>query len=184
MKPGAQRRETTMARAKQEMEAAARGETLEPLKKPAPRRHDEANHAKAFIRWRDMVVKSSPESPLQWLHSSLNGAHLTPTQAHVMKAEGMTAGIWDYFLPQYRTGRSQYSLPFWGLYIEMKAPGRENTKNGGLSEEQVKFGRFVKNQSYCVVVAYGWEQAREAVEAYLSKIGGSVPHQWVPKHEN
>lgn len=160
-----------LERAMREVEALHGELAPERPRKRKPNRQEEAKHAKALIEWRDRAQGRLPE--LRWLHSSLNGVHLPVKLAKIMKAEGMTAGVWDFFLP-IRRYRSMDSFP--GLYLELKIPGREREKNGGLSDKQVEFGTDAVAQGYCCCVVYGWHQAREAIEAYLA--GTPVPYQW------
>ena len=58
--------------------------------------------------------------------------HHTPNESkYAYKPDsGVKPGVPDFFLA---IMRGEYG----GLFIEFKAPGRENEKNGGLSDEQV-----------------------------------------------
>jgi hypothetical protein len=163
-----------LERARAELEAERGEPTPERPIKRKPSKQLEAQHAKALIEWRDRAQGRLPA--VRWLHASLNGAHLTPKVAKLMKAEGMTAGVWDFLLPRHHGPRP--IITFVGLYLELKIPGREKEKNGGLSDKQIEFGTEVHAQGYCCCLVYGWHQAREAIEAYLA--GKPVPYQWHP----
>lgn len=118
----------------------------------------ESDHCEALTNWRDLLAPTIPE--LAWLIHIPNGGKRHPAIAAQLKAEGVKAGVWDYLLPVPRNGKH-------GLWVEMKAPGREGEKNGGLSEQQVKFGLFVADQGYETKVLYHWHDAMAAVLSYL-----------------
>lgn len=100
--------------------------------------------------------------PLRWLHSSLNGIFIpasSKTRAKIinhMKQEGMKRGIPDLFLPCARRGKV-------GLYIEMK-----RNDGGVISQEQKDFLAYAEAENYHAVVCYGYEEAVEVLEWYLS----------------
>lgn len=98
---------------------------------------------------------------LKWLHAIPNGGQRNKIVAANMKMEGVRSGVADLFLPL-ALGR------FHGFYIEMKKPGREGEKNGGLTDEQVDFLNNVKKQGYRAEVCYTWQQARDALIEYLA----------------
>jgi hypothetical protein len=118
----------------------------------------ESDHCKALTKWRDLQSATIPE--LAWLIHIPNGGKRHPAIAAQLKAEGAKAGVWDYLLPVPRNGKI-------GLWIEMKKPGREKEKDGGLSEQQVKFGLFVIEQGYEAKLLYHWHDARTSVLTYL-----------------
>lgn len=83
-----------------------------------------------------------------------NGGSRNRVEAANLKRQGVKAGVPDIFLPVARGG-------FHGLFVEMKAEG------GRLSEKQEEWLADLHAQGYAVKVAYGWEEARKAIEAYL-----------------
>lgn len=113
-------------------------------------------------------INKYPE--LIWYHSIPNGAVLGNDErtriirAGRLKAEGMKNGVHDTFLPVKRGC-------FSGLYIEMKKrsekPVKETSK-GGLNDDQIAFGKFVTEQGFLWVCAYGWEEAWSYLEQYLN----------------
>lgn len=113
----------------------------------------------AVIAWARLHERDYPA--LCWLHSSLNGIVIPARPAerariiNHMKAEGMKNGVPDLFLPAARQG-------FHGLYIEMK------TAKGRLQPEQEQFLAYADAAGYMCVTAYGYEQAVEALEWYLT----------------
>jgi len=98
---------------------------------------------------------------LKWFHAIPNGGDRDQITAGKMKAEGVKSGVLDCFLPVARKG-------FHGLYIEMKKPGMQKAKNGGLSENQVEFGNFAVANGYKCVVCYTWIEAVNVLKEYLS----------------
>jgi len=122
--------------------------TTRPLRSRAPRQERELAEQTSLFEFRDRFKRQYPE--LTWLHSSLNGVRLTHAQAGKAKASGMTAGVWDVFLPVPRP----ISFETWtttllpagsiapGLYIEMKA-GRN-----GLTEHQEAYRAALEPQGY------------------------------------
>jgi len=120
----------------------------------------------------------NPEAPalpeLALFHAIPNGGLRDKITAAKLKAEGAKPGVLDTFLPVPKP----YKYPnldvegewltawYMGLYIEFKEPGRKNHKNGGLSDAQIEFGDMVREQGYCVRVAYTWREAANLVMSY------------------
>lgn len=109
----------------------------------------------AFFAWAAIV--KHPE--LEWMHAIPSGGERNPIVAGRMKAEGVRKGVWDVFLPVAKNGLC-------GMYIEFKRPEHRNHKQGGLTDDQVKFGMAV-HASYRMKVAYTWREAAQAVCEYL-----------------
>jgi hypothetical protein len=118
----------------------------------------EHGHQAALFCW--AAACQWPE--VKWLHAIPNGGERNPIVAANMKAEGARTGIWDVFLP-FPCGQHA------GLYIEMKKPGRQREKNGGLSDQQVDFGEYARQHHYATAVCYTWEEAVKAIVAYLRR---------------
>jgi len=70
-----------------------------------------------------------------------------------MKAEGLTAGIPDLFVPA------------WALWIEMK-----RVSKGALSKDQEKIIPQLEAAGYTVIVAKGWIDGINQVRGYHSKM--------------
>lgn len=123
---------------------------------------------------------------LEWLFAIPNGGERHAAVANKMKVEGAKAGVYDLFLPcpivtdrPYTfdslfsgaygaiTPRQQYVEAYHGLCIEMKKPTRRNHKDGGLSDDQLRFQKFVGIKGYAHVVCYTWEEAFAALKLYL-----------------
>lgn len=110
--------------------------------------------------------RSLPVPELKWLHHIPNGGSRGDTEKSraieggKLKAQGVKKGVLDLFLPVQRQG-------FAGLYIEMKKPGQQEAKNGGLSDEQIEFGNFAIAQGYRCALCYSWQEAAKELENYL-----------------
>jgi hypothetical protein len=101
---------------------------------------------------------------LKWLHAIPNAN----SQRQV--AEGVRAGVSDVFLPvpAWQKGAGWTGEVYHGLYIELKLEKRRKEKNGGCSDEQIKFTEYANSVGYKAVVCYGWQEAWKAIEDYLS----------------
>lgn len=98
----------------------------------------------------------------QWQHPHVlifsipNGGHLAggiaqrAAQVARLKAEGMRPGVPDLYIPA------------WNLFIEMK-----RQSGGRLSEEQKTIHSQLRGVGKTVIVAKGWEDARDQVMAFL-----------------
>lgn len=78
------------------------------------------------------------------------------------KAEGVKAGVPDLFLPV----ATQNQLVH-GLFIEMKRRVHRTHRNGGCSDEQLKWQAALRDQGYRVEICFGWEDARNVLLDYL-----------------
>ena len=76
-----------------------------------------------------------------------NGGYRRPSEAAKLKAMGLTPGIPDLFIPE------------WRLFIEMK-----RTKGGKLSDDQISVIKHLQCVNYCVNIAHGHEQAIQQIK--------------------
>lgn len=123
--------------------------------------HDEQA---ALIQW--ARAQSGIYPALEWLHAVPNGAKLPwrknskgqrySPEAMKLKAEGLTPGICDLFLPFPSRG-------YHGFYIEMKAPGKMNE----VREGQRDFMEWCERAGYLAQVHDSMESARDAILWYL-----------------
>lgn len=121
--------------------------------------HIESQEQKAVIAWARLWAKQYP--CLNWLHSSLNGFKFNNLKiAQRAKAEGMTAGIPDLFLP---FPNKNYN----GLYIEMKRPYIKGEAKPTLSEAQKQCLEYLNNVGYKAIVCYGSKEAIEVIKSYI-----------------
>ncbi len=97
----------------------------------------------AFVNW------FRSQFPKELIFAIPNGAFLSGSsgqraaQMARLKAEGLTPGIPDLFIPARR------------LFVEMK-----RTKGGRISEVQAERITYLRAAGYDVIVAYGWDDAR------------------------
>ena len=119
----------------------------------------EDGHQAALFCWAVLDgIKSYPD--LKWLFAIPNGGVRDKITANKLKATGVKAGVPDIFLPIRRNH-------FAGLFIELKRPATSGKKQGRLSNEQKEWREALLSQGYGVYVAYGWEDARDTLLAYL-----------------
>lgn len=130
--------------------------TPEQLAKP----NTEDAHQMALMCWTALELQAGRHPELAWLHHVPNGEQ-TAQRGAKMRGMGLKSGVWDLCLPVRRANHC-------GLYIEMKRPDRLNTKDGGLSENQIHFRNFVEWQGYKCNVCYSWIEASAALQYYLA----------------
>ena len=106
---------------------------------------------------------------LRWLFAVPNGGGRGMVQGTALKAEGVKAGVSDVCLPVPKWAPDKYGEPrpvYFGLFIEMK---RADGKVTDVKKNQHDFIDFVKAQGYFADVAFGWKQAVQIVEWYLTQ---------------
>jgi len=133
----------------------ARQQMLAEGKRRGPTRQPEHDEQVAFFNALGLETKFRPE--LKWIHAVPNGGHRSKATAGKLKAEGVTPGVSDIFVPLPANG-------FHGLYIEMKAG--KNT----LTKEQKEFAAFVVSRGYQFVAAWSAKEAFEALSIYLGVV--------------
>lgn len=125
---------------------------------PHSTEHDEQV---ALFQWAFLETFTHPE--LAWLFAVPNGAKLPykgsgksrfSPEAKRLKDEGMKSGVPDIVLP---IARGKYH----GLWIELKVG--DNTA----SDNQLLWLDYLNSAGYCAALAWGWEQARDTILAYL-----------------
>ena len=100
---------------------------------------------------------SSGIPELKWLFHIPNGGSRHIAEASKLKAMGVKRGVPDIFLPV-RT------INFIGMWIELKKPIK-----GIVSGEQDEWLDYLSKQGYATRVAFGWEEARDALLEYLGR---------------
>lgn len=126
---------------------------------------EDGNQAALFC-WSASVLAQYPQ--LEWMHAIPNGGSRNVAEATKLVATGTRAGVWDIFLPcPVEKNYGYQGETYAGLYIEMKAPAARNKKNGGLSDEQIKFGQYAERAGYATKVCYSWIEARDVLMAYF-----------------
>jgi hypothetical protein len=117
--------------------------------------HDEQA---ALIRWAKVQTPRLPA--LRLLFAVPNGGQRHAATAARLKAEGVRPGVPDVCLPV-------PSGPYHGLFIELKRPKRPGKPAGRPTDEQLWWLGELQAVGYCCGLAYGWDEARALIEAYL-----------------
>lgn len=123
---------------------------------------EDGNQAALFC-WAAMNVEKYPQ--LEWLHSIPNGGSRHIAEATKMVAAGLRSGVWDIFLPC--PIQTEWAKQYAGLYIEMKHENHRKHKDGGLTEDQVKFGKYAIHMDYYCKLCYNWIEAKDILIKYL-----------------
>lgn len=118
----------------------------------------EAQHQANVIKWSQQPHIRAKWPDLKLLFHIANGGSRDAIEGKHLKQQGVKPGVPDLCLP---VARGQYH----GVYLEMKA------EKGKLSSSQVWWISALANQGYSCNVCYGWQQAVEFLEWYLS-LGG------------
>lgn len=80
-----------------------------------------------------------------------NGGARSPATAGRLKAEGVSSGVPDLFVPA------------WGLWVEMK-----RSKGGSVSAEQKGWISYLESVGFCCIVGKGAEDAKRQISAFSS----------------
>lgn len=132
----------------------------------------EHGHQAALFQWAALNIKEYPQ--LKWLYAVPNGFYAADSakgygsgQKGKMKAEGLRDGVPDVCLPVPVKWPNDHLLRYCGLYIEMKREKYRTAKDGGCSEEQLKWLAYLPAAGYKAVVCYNWEEAVTVIKEYL-----------------
>ncbi len=98
-----------------------------------PTEHEEQRE---YVRW---FRQAYPEVRIMAIP---NGGARSPATAGRLKAEGVSPGVPDLFVPA------------WGLWVEMK-----RAKGGKISPEQKEWHQYLANCGYRVIVCHGCPDA-------------------------
>ncbi len=115
----------------------------------------EEGHQEAIFEWASYQKARMPE--LELLHHIPNGGRRDKAEAVAFKRRGVKAGVPDLCLPVARGN-------FHGLYIELK------TEKGRLTKTQKLWIERLTKQGYFAKVCYGWKDAIETLEYYLTQL--------------
>jgi hypothetical protein len=81
-----------------------------------------------------------------------NGGARSPATAGRLKAEGVSSGVPDLFIPA------------WALWVEMK-----RTKGGSLSAEQKDWITYLESVRFCCIVGKGADDAKCKIQAFFNQ---------------
>ena len=121
-----------------------------------PLEHDEQA---ALFAWAESNEAAHPE--LRNLFAIPNGGARHPAVAAQLKAEGVRRGVPDIMLAIMRRGND--GRTWGGLFVEMKRRGNKPTP------EQSEWIARLRVNGYMAVVAYGCEEAKQCIMAYLTQ---------------
>jgi hypothetical protein len=85
-----------------------------------------------------------------------NGGARSPATAGRLKAEGVSSGVPDLFIPA------------WGLWVEMK-----RSKGGSLSAEQKDWIAYLESVRFCCIVGKGADDAKGKLQAFFNQHKGN-----------
>lgn len=125
----------------------------------------EDGHQMALFAWAAENVGKYPQ--LAWLFAIPNGGQRHIAEATKLVATGTRSGVPDVFLPHYTITESLPSEGYFGCWIEMKIEKHRNRKNGGCSDDQLEWHKYLKDAGYYVAVCYSWTKARDVLIDYL-----------------
>ena len=131
---------------------------------------DEHAEQVAIYMWSALPAIQELYPELKFLFSIPNGMYTNKIQAGKFKAAGMKSGVPDMFLP---VKRGEFS----GLWIELK-PSKDKAKNRKPSDNQDKWIKFLKSQSFGAIVCYGFEESIQVLQEYLNY---KKPRDWSSK---
>ena len=112
----------------------------------------ESEEQRSLFDWATIAAGKYPALNLLF-HIPNEGKRSQWTGAR-MRSEGLKSGVPDLCLPVARSG-------YHGLYIELKAGKNKPTAN------QLAWLEALEAQGYKTAVCYGWEAAKNVIEAYL-----------------
>ena len=78
-----------------------------------------------------------------------NGGYRSASQAALLKATGVSAGVPDLFIPE------------WKLWIEMK-----RTKRGTVSQDQKDWIKYLNDIGHTAIVCKGFEEAKNRILSF------------------
>ena len=117
------------------------------MKAPAPRQKSEHEEQREFVSWFRKTYGSVR------IFAIPNGGHRNLATAARLKAEGVSPGVPDLYVPE------------WKLWIEMK-----KSKGSTTSDHQNDWIAYLIKAKNTVIVAYGAEQAKKEVIKFYQEI--------------
>ena len=132
---------------------ASMAPALKSALQPVPTEHEEQV---ALFQWAE--ANEGEHEELKLLFAVPNGGYRPMTTAAQLKAEGVRSGVPDCCLPVAR-GR------WHGLWLELKRSNRTNHP----TPAQVEWIERLRAYGHMVVVAYGVQEAIDAITTYLAQ---------------
>lgn len=120
------------------------------------RARPEQDAGKALVKWMDALVLPNGLKPGLFFCHIPNGGFRDPIEAAIFYGQGVRKGWPDYLLLLPRG-------PFHGLVLELKAE-----QGNKPDPEQLEILGRLEAAGYAARVAWGFEEARHAIESYLA----------------
>jgi hypothetical protein len=117
---------------------------------------------------------------LLWLFAIPNGGFRDKITAGKLRAEGVKRGVPDVFLPVPAIVRNPVqpmhrlepmTVPYCGLFVEMKRPKTANQRQGSTSDDQDEWIGYLRGAGYAVAVAFDWREAAKQIQSYIQSRG-------------
>lgn len=126
---------------------------------------EDGNQAALFC-WAAIYVPRYPQ--LRNLFAIPNGGNRHIVEAIKFVGTGTRSGVPDIHLA-WAMKYSKFGIQtvYHALYIELKIEKYRNAKDGGCSKQQLDWHERLREAGYCVMVCYGWEEARNTLIDYL-----------------
>lgn len=115
------------------------------MEKSSERIPTEHEEQRELVRWFRQSM------PSMRIFAIPNGGARTAATAGRLKAEGVSPGVPDLFIPALK------------LWVEMK-----RTKGGILSQEQKDWRDYLESVGYCVIVGKGADDAKAKIIAFFN----------------
>lgn len=125
----------------------------------APNASEDAIQTLCFLLLGDMA-RERDDQRLRWIAAVPNGGQREAVSAGIMVATGTRSGIWDIMIP-FPSGKYPFG------FIEMKRPQVRKHKDGGLSPNQVEFGKHLVAVNAWYAICYSADEFIQAIETYL-----------------
>src|SRR5271169_1200223 len=128
----------------------------------------ELNEQEQLITWWNdlLAIKRIPAH--YHLICTDTAARRNKAQQARYKAMGGKAGTPDIFLAVSKTHEEpDGKYVYHGLWVEMKKPGREKEKDGGLTKDQYRVLKDMRLMGYATAICYTAVQAQEIISNYL-----------------
>lgn len=139
------------------------------LQKQKPsKRKPSAEHVEQVLLFKWLKEMAQVDRRFTMAFALTNAGKRTYAMANWYKSEGLCKGVPDIFLAVPKPecpNCAKFVLA--GLFIEMKAPGKQTIKAGGLAPEQEKWIGDLRWQGYQVNVCYSAEEAKKVILDYL-----------------